>query len=71
MTETLRMGVNSEPPSVAIQNLKPIPEIICGVNEDKEKIRDNIKKNVSYMIKMFFFFPCLFIFINFLMCPSR
>jgi len=47
MIEVLRMGVASEPPSVAVQNLRPIPEIICSVNEDKEKIRDNIKKNIK------------------------
>jgi len=47
MTEVLSMGVASEPPSVAVQSLKPIPEIICSVNEDKEKIRDNIKKNIK------------------------
>ena len=39
------MGVNSEPPAVSIGNVRtPVPEIICGVNEDKDKIRDNIKK---------------------------
>jgi len=47
MTEVLKMGVASEPPSVAVQSLRPIPEIICSVNEDKEKIRDNIKKNIK------------------------
>ena len=47
MTETLRMGVNSEPPSVKVKKINPMPEIICGVNEDKEKIRDNIKKNIQ------------------------
>jgi len=47
MIEVLRMGVASEPPSVAVQSLRPIPEIICSVNEDKEKIRDNIKKNIK------------------------
>ena len=47
MTEVLSMGVASEPPSVAVQSLRPIPEIICSVNEDKEKIRDNIKKNIK------------------------
>ena len=30
-----------------IKKLFPIPEIICGVNEDKDKIRDNIKKNIQ------------------------
>jgi hypothetical protein len=47
MIEALRMGVASEPPSIAVQSLRPIPEIICSVNEDKEKIRDNIKKNIK------------------------
>ena len=37
------MGVNSEPPSIEVKKLHPIPEIICGVNEDKDKIRDNIR----------------------------
>ena len=41
------MGVASEPPSVAVQSLYPIPDIICSVNEDKEKIRDNIEKNIQ------------------------
>jgi len=43
---TLQMGVNSEPPSIEINKLMPIPEIICSVNEDKDKIRDNINKNI-------------------------
>jgi len=47
MIEVLRMGVASEPPSVAVQSLRPIPDIVCSVNEDKEKIRDNIKKNIK------------------------
>ena len=47
MTEVLKMGVASEPPSVAVQSLYPIPDIICSVNEDKEKIRDNIEKNIQ------------------------
>jgi len=47
MIEALHMGVVSEPPSVAVQNLNPIPDIICSVNEDKEKIRDNIEKNIQ------------------------
>ena len=47
MTEVLSMGVASEPPSVSIGKRHPVPEIICGVNEDKEKIRDNIRKNIQ------------------------
>ena len=47
MIEALHMGVVSEPPSVAVKNLNPIPDIICSVNEDKEKIRDNIEKNIQ------------------------
>jgi hypothetical protein len=47
MTEVLRMGVASEPPSISVGKRHPVPEIICGVNEDKEKIRDNIKKNIQ------------------------
>jgi len=41
------MGVNSEAPSIEVKKLFPIPEIICGVNEDKDKIRDNIEKNIK------------------------
>ena len=33
------------PPSVSVK--KPVPEIICNLNEDKDKIRDNIKKNIQ------------------------
>ena len=43
----LKMGVSSEPPIVSVKKLSPVPEIICGVNEDKEKIRDNIEKNIK------------------------
>ena len=43
---SLQFGVNSEPPSVEVNKLFPIPEIICGVNEDKDKIRDNINKSI-------------------------
>jgi len=45
--EAMQMGVNSEAPSVEVKKLFPIPEIICGVNEDKDKIRDNIEKNIK------------------------
>ena len=44
---TLQIGVHSEPPSVQVGKLVPVPEIVCSVNEDKEKIRDNIKKNIK------------------------
>ena len=44
---SIQIGVHSEPPSIEIKNLHPVPEIICGVNEDKDKIRDNIKKNIK------------------------
>jgi len=44
---TLQVGINSEPPLVAIEKFSKMPEIICGVNEDKDKIRDNIKKNIQ------------------------
>jgi hypothetical protein len=47
MIEALRMGVASEPPSISIGQRHPVPEIVCGVNEDKEKIRNNIKKNIQ------------------------
>ena len=33
------------PPSVSVK--KPVPEIICNLNEDKDKVRDNIKKNMQ------------------------
>jgi len=45
--EAIQMGVISEAPSVDVKKLFPIPEIICGVNEDKDKIRDNIKRNIK------------------------
>ena len=45
--QALQMGVNSEPPSIEVKKLHAIPEIICGVNEDKEKIRDNIRLNIK------------------------
>ena len=32
-------------PSVSVK--KPVPEIICNLNEDKDKVRDNIKKNIQ------------------------
>jgi hypothetical protein len=35
----------THPPSVSVK--KPVPEIICNLNEDKDKIRDNIKKNIQ------------------------
>jgi hypothetical protein len=47
MIEAMQMGVNSEAPSVEVKKLFLIPEIICGVNEDKDKIRDNIEKNIK------------------------
>ena len=45
---SLQIGVNSEPPLIEVKKLFPIPEIICGVNEDKDKIRDNIEKNINF-----------------------
>lgn len=45
--ESIQMGVRSEPPVVNIKKLIPIPEVICSVNEDVEKIRDNIKTNIQ------------------------
>ena len=47
MIQTLQIGVNSEPPSVDVRKLVPVPDIICSVNEDPKKIRNNIKKNVQ------------------------
>ena len=41
------MGVISEPPTVGVEKRFPVPEIICEVNEDKDKIRENIKSNVK------------------------
>ena len=43
----LQLGVSTEPPSVEIQKRFSIPEIVCEVNEDKDKIRENIKSNIS------------------------
>ncbi len=43
----LSISVNSEPPAVSIGKRYPVPEIICSVNEDKDKIRDNIRINVQ------------------------
>ena len=43
----LQIGVHSEPPSIKVNKLVPIPDIICGINEDTEKIRDNIRKNIT------------------------
>ena len=45
--QSLQMGVNSEPPSVSVKKRVPVPEIICSVNEDTEKIRDNIRVNIQ------------------------
>ena len=44
---SLQMGVSSEPPIVGVEKRFPVPEIICEVNEDKDKIRENIKANVQ------------------------
>ena len=44
---SLQIGVTSEPPLVGVEKLQPIPEIICEVNEDKDKIRENIEANVK------------------------
>ena len=43
----LQIGVHSEPPSIEVNKLVPIPDIICGINEDTEKIRNNIRKNIT------------------------
>jgi predicted phage-related endonuclease len=43
----LQLGVNTEPPSVEVGKRVPVPEIICDVNEDKDKIRENIKSNIQ------------------------
>ena len=43
----LQLGVSTEPPSVKVGERVSVPEIICEVNEDKDKIRENIKANVK------------------------
>jgi hypothetical protein len=43
----LQLGVTTEPPSVKVGERCSIPEIVCEVNEDKDKIRENIKANVK------------------------
>jgi len=43
----LNISVNSKPPSVSIGKRYPVPEIVCSVNEDKDKIRDNIRINIQ------------------------
>ena len=45
--QSLQMGVNSEPPSVSVKKLVPVPEVICSINEDPEKIRENIRSNIK------------------------
>ena len=44
---SLQAGVRSTPPSVSVQKLVPMPEIICSLNEDKDKVRENIKLNIK------------------------
>ena len=44
----LQSYTRSHPPSVAIRpKLVPIPEVICSINEDPEKIRENIKSSIK------------------------
>jgi len=43
----LQLGVSTEPPSVKVGKRFSVPEVVCEVNEDKDKIRDNIKKNIQ------------------------
>jgi hypothetical protein len=43
----LQLGVSTEPPSVEVGKRFPVPEIVCEVNEDKDKIRENIKANIQ------------------------
>ena len=47
MNQTLQIGVMSEPPSIEVKKLVPVPEIHCAVNEDPKKIRENIKENIQ------------------------
>jgi len=43
----LQLGVKTEPPSVEVGKRFSVPEILCEVNEDKDKIRENIKSNIQ------------------------
>ena len=44
----LQSYTRSHPPSVAVQpKLVPVPEVICSINEDPEKIRGNIKSSIK------------------------
>jgi len=43
----LQLGVSTEPPSVEVGKRFSVPEIVCEVNEDKDKIRENIKANIQ------------------------
>ncbi len=44
----LQSHTRSHPPSVDVKpKLVPIPEVICSVNEDPEKIRENVKINIK------------------------
>ena len=39
----LQSYTRTHPPSVEVkQRLIPVPEVICSINEDPEKIRENI-----------------------------
>ena len=46
----LQLGVNSEPPSIDIKKLVPIPEIICSVNEDVKNIT-KYSKSMDPLVK--------------------
>ena len=52
MNQTLQIGVMSEPPSIEVKKLVPVPEIHCAVNEDPKKIRENIKENIQRPINI-------------------
>jgi len=43
----LKIGVYSEPPLVEVKGKKIISEIKCSLNEEPEKISENIKKNIA------------------------
>ena len=43
----LQLGVSTEPPSVKVGKRFPVPDIICGVNENKDNIRENIKSSIQ------------------------
>ena len=44
----LQSYTRSHPPSVDVKpKLIPVPEVVCSINEDPEKIRENIKSSIK------------------------